>query len=448
MDRVAIRTRKYSFVHIFLTSALLSTSLVQAQTSTDRIIGQATLPNVVQYALSNQPLIQQSLLDEEITEFQIKSRLSEWYPQINFNYLYQHNFKVQTAVIGGNPIKLGVNNTSAAQFSASQNIFNRDVLLASRTKSTVRQQAKQYTEDTKIDVVVNVSKAFYDVATAEQRDKVARRNILRLERTLRDTRAKYDAGIVDKTDYKRATIALNNSIATKKANQEELKAKTEYLKSLMNYPIDASLDVVYDSAALEQEIVLDTLQGIDYNKRIEYRILQTQRRLQEANVQYNKWSYIPTLSANGAYNLNYQNNQFGKLYSQSFPQSYAGLTLSFPIFQGGKRKWEIKQSQWELKRTDLAIINLQNSMNAEYSGALADYKASLANFIATRENVFLAQEVYDVILLQYNSGIKTYLEVSVAENEVRTAQINYFNALYQVLASKVDVERSRGEINQ
>ncbi len=51
---------------------------------------------------------------------------------------------------------------------------------------------------------------------------------------------------------------------------------------------------------------------------------------------------------------------FAKLYSQSFPNSYAGLTLSFPIFEGGKRKYDIQQSEWELKRTDLDLVNLKN----------------------------------------------------------------------------------------
>ena len=72
--------------------------------------------------------MQQSLIDEKITEFQVKSRLADWYPQVNFNFFYQHNFQVQTSVIGGNPVRLGVNNTSSAQFSASQSIFDRDVL--------------------------------------------------------------------------------------------------------------------------------------------------------------------------------------------------------------------------------------------------------------------------------------------------------------------------------
>lgn len=416
------------------------------QPTGDSLLQDASLPNVIRYAIKNQPRVQQALVDEKITDLQVKSRLADWYPQVNFNYIYQHNFQVQTNIIGGNPVRLGVANTSAFQFGATQTIFNRDVLLANRTRNEVRLQARQQSENTRIDIASDVSKAFYDVLATEQQIRVSDENIVRLERSLRDARAQYDAGVVDKTDYKRATIALNNARALRKSNEEALKAKTEYLKALMNYPETGELKIVYDSATLEQEIPVDTMQGVDYSRRIEYQLLETQRRLQEANVQYNRWSYLPSLSANGAYNLNYLNDQFSKLYNSSFPASYAGLTLAFPIFQGGKRKYNLEQSKWQLKRTDLEIINLKNSVNAEYASALAAYKSALVNYLAVRDNVELAQEVYDVINLQYRSGIKTYLEVITSETDLRTAQINYFNALYQVLSSKIDVQRTKGDL--
>lgn len=422
-------------------------SLHSAAQQQDSLLTDATLPNVISYALKQQPVVQQAQIDERITDMQVKSKLADWFPQVNFNYLYQHNFQVQTSIIGGNPVKLGVDNTSALQLTASQTIFNRDVLLAKRTGSMVRQQAQQQTAGTKIDVVANVSKAFYDVLATEQQIKVTDENITRLQKSLNDAKNQYDAGVVDKTDYKRATIALNNALAARKSNEEVLKAKKAYLKQLMNYPVSADLNIVYDSATLEGEIAVDTAQGADYSKRIEYRILETQRSLQEANVQYNKWAYIPSLSANGAYNLNYLNNSFGKLYNTSYPNSYAGLTLSFPIFQGGKRHYNIRQAEWELKRTDLDIVSLKNEVNSEYSAALAGYKANLANYFAVKENVELAKEVYEVIQLQYRSGVKTYLEVITAETDLRTAQINYFDALYGVLSSKIDVQKSLGQIN-
>jgi outer membrane protein TolC len=440
------RKHYYAPVYILLVTSLLFSFKSYAQPTGDSLLADASLPNIIQYAIKRQPLVQQSLIDEQTTDLQIKSKLADWYPQINFNYLYQHNFQVQTSIIGGNPVKLGVDNTSALQFTASQAIFNRDVLLAKRSKGDVQQLARQLTGSTKIEVAVNVSKAFYDVLATEQQVKVVNENIVRLERSLKDARARFDAGIADKTDYKRATIALNNARVAKKTNEEALNAKTAYLKALVNYPERASLIIRYDSAALEQEIILDTLTGVDYSRRIEYTILQTQRKLQEANLKYNKWSYLPSVSANAAYNLNYLNNNFGKLYNQSLPNSFAGLTLSVPIFQGGKRKYNIELAEWQIKRTDLEIVSFQNSVNAEYTAALSDYKASLANYLSIKENVLLAQEVYDVINLQYRSGIKTYLEVITAETDLRTAQLNYFNALYQVLTSKIDVQKSTGEI--
>ena len=348
--------------------------------------------------------------------------------------------------MGGNTIRLGVDNTSAGQFTVSQTLFNKDVLLARRTKGDVQLQTQQATESNKIEVVANVSKAFYDVLATKQQIKVAAENIVRIERSLQDATNQYKAGIADKIDYKRATISLNNIKASKKSNEALLKAKIEYLKSLMGYPDTAGLNIGYDSLAMEKEIVIDTLQLPDYKTRVEYKLLETQQKLLQSNVLYNKWSYLPTVAANGAYNLNYQNNEFTKLYNQNYPNSFAALTVVIPIFQGGKRKYNIKTAELQLKRSGQDIINLKNAVNAQYAQALAAYKSNLENYSALKENVALAKEVYDVVQLQYRSGIKTYLEVITAETDLRTSQINYFNALYQVLSAKVDVQRALGQI--
>src|SRR5258707_8215988 len=89
-------------IFTLVVSLFLQSLQTNAQQNPDSLLRQADLPNIIQYALKRQPAVEQSLVDERITELQIKSRLSEWYPQVNFGYLYQHNFKVQTSVIGGN----------------------------------------------------------------------------------------------------------------------------------------------------------------------------------------------------------------------------------------------------------------------------------------------------------------------------------------------------------
>jgi len=438
---------------LILYGLLSNPALAQQQ---DSVLTNATLDNVVDYAMKHQPLIQQSQLDEESTNFQIKSKLADWYPQINFNYNFLHNFVLQpnyAAQIGG-VVRFGVYNSSLGQFALTQNIFNRDVLLASKTASNVRINARQTTSSRKIDLAVSVTKAFYDVLATSQQIKVGQGDVIRLKQSQKTAYDQYTGGIVDKTDYKRASITLSNTQATLKTNQELLKYKLEYLKQLMGYPTISELNIAYDTLQMENEILLDTTQTVDYKDRIEYKQLSTQRDLQKLNVKYSQWAYLPTASLNGSYNFYYlgiadggKTNSLSDVYKTNTPYSLATLNVSIPIFQGFKRPANIKQQKWALKRLDWDVTNLEHTVNSQYAQSLAAYKANLTTYLALKENMQLAKEVYDVIQLQYKNGVKTYLEVITAETDYRTSRINYFNALYAVLSSKIDVQKALGQIN-
>ncbi|MGN6194498.1 MAG: TolC family protein [Ginsengibacter sp.] len=448
MARNKEKKRRGNKTIIFI-AFIISTFSVHAQQkdSLPSLLPLASLQNCIQYAIQHNPDIQNAKINQDITETIIKSKLADWYPQVNFNYNVQHNFKLPTLNFNGNIVHTGTQNTSGADFGVTQNIFNRDVLLASRTSKDVRLAAAQNTKEQKINLAVEVSKAFYDIILTVQQLKVIEADIVRTNQSLKDAYYQYQAGIVDKTDYKRATIALNNAKAQQKSGEESLKAKNAALKALMGYPGTKLLDLSYDTTQMEKEIYFDTTQVVDYNNRIEIQQLETQKKLQEYNLQYYKWSFLPDVSAFGNYNLNYLNNQFSKLYAQSYPNSYAGITLSIPIFQGGKRLQQIKQAQYQIVQASNDIRSYENTINSQYENALASYKSNLYNYLSLKENLSLASEVYDVIQLQYRSGVKAYLDVITAESDLRTAQINYYNALYQLLSSKIDVAQALGTIN-
>lgn len=424
---------------------LLSVSVSQAQTN-DSLLQAASLQNCVQYAIKHQPVVQQSLLDEEITERQIRIKLADWYPQLNFNYNYQRNFQLSTTVFGGNLIKIGVDNQSLGQLALTQTVFNRDVLLASRTANDVRKQAKQTTVSNKIDVTVNVSKAFYDVLLTQQQIALDTETIDRLSRSFKNAYDQYTGGIVDKIDYKRAVISLNNAKAQKHQDDANLVAKYAYLRDQMGYPVGGTLNLVYDSTQLEKDALIDTTAAINYDNRIEYQLLQTQKRLQLSNLTYYKWGYLPSVNAFGTYNANYLNNTFSKTYSDNYPNSFAGISLAFPIFQGGKRIQQIRQAALQVKRVDYDIINLKNNISSAYSQALAAYKGAFVFYNILKDNLAIATDVYNTVQLQYKEGVKTYLDVIFAETDLRSAQVNYTNALYQVLSSKLDVQRQLGSV--
>jgi outer membrane protein TolC len=406
-----------------------------------------TLQNCVRYALMHQPSVHESMVDEEIAERTIQSKLADWFPQLNLNFNVQHNPQLPVAIVQGAPVNQGLANSSNIQFTATQALFNKDVLLASSSASDVRAFVRQRTSSTKIDVVVNVSKAYYATLVTKQQIVLFDEAVLRLDQSYKDAYTKYQGGIVDKTDYMRALIALNNVKADRNQAQELLKARYASLKEQMGYPVDANLELDGGNTPMEHEALLDTTQSVTYENRIEFQLLQTQKRLQEDNLNYYEWSFIPSLSAYGGYTINYQNNLFDPLYNQKYPSSFVGLQLSFPLFQGGKRIQQIKQARLQVDRFDYDLRSLTNSINTQFAVALANYKSNLNNYAALTENLQYAQDVYRTIQLQYKAGTKSYLEFITAETDLRTAQINRINALYQLLVSKLDLQKALGQIS-
>lgn len=442
--------------HLFLSNILIFFPVILfAQNTADTTAAVITLKQSIDFALRNQPQLKQANIDEQINERDIKISLSNWLPQINTSGSYQHYFQRPAQVAaggtggtgGGTQPNLAIaHNVSNIGVNASQVLYNNDVLQASRASKYSRQYYKQNTESSKIDVVTDVSKAFYDVLLSQRQLDIIKEDIIRLRRSLKDAYSRYQAGVVDKTDYKQATIALNNSLASQKQTQEAIKSKTALLKQIMGFNPDKPLALSYDSARLQSEAVIDTNQILNYTNRVEYRLLQTQKNLLNLNVSYYKWGYLPSLSAVGGYSLAYFNDNFSKMYKDAYPTSFAGLSLSIPIFTGGKRLQNLAKARLQVERTDLDLVNSRNAINTEYAQALANYKSNYFNWKTLDDNVTLAKDVYKVVDLQYREGVKTYLDVIVSQADLRTAELNYYNALFQLLSSKIDLERALGTL--
>lgn len=421
--------------------------LLFAQTPADSLPATITLKQSINFALRNQPALKQAAIDRVINEKDIDISLSSWLPQITSSNQYQHYFR------GGpvNAAQVNAGGTAFREFSTlgaqiNQTIYNNEVLQASKASKYSRLYYSQNEVSSRIDVVSDVSKAFFDVLLSQRQLSIINENIIRLQRSLKDASSRYQAGVVDKIDYKQATIALNNELAQRKQTTETIKVKMATLKQIMGIQADKSFELSYDSTRYEQEAVADTNQTLNYTNRIEYQLLQTQKNLQNVNVNYYKYGFLPSLAAVGSYNLIFLNNNLAHLYSRSFTNAYAGLTLNIPIFQGGRRLKNLSRARLQVERTDLDIINQQNAISTEYVHALAAYKSNYNNWQTLKQNVALATDVYSVVSLQYREGVKTYLDVIVAQSDLRTAQLNYYNALFQVLASKIDLQKALGTL--
>jgi outer membrane protein TolC len=310
---------------------LVISNFLVGQTAQDTLPPRVTLSQCITYALKNQALIKQSILDEDIARKDIRIALSGWYPQLEADANVEHFLKAPIAYFPdmNNPpeytpyiaLNSTAKNISTGIFSVNQTLYSNDLFLASRTSGELQNQASENTENSKINTYVDVTKAFFDVLLTEEQINVLKEDILRLQHNFNDAYSYYKSGMTDKIDYQRTEISLSNTQAQRKSAEEALKAKYSVLKHLMGVVPEKQFTVLYDSSKFENEIIIDTTKNLNYNNRIEYQLLQTTLKLQNFGISYYKWSFLPTLSAFYNYDPSFANNQFSDLYKSNNPTS-------------------------------------------------------------------------------------------------------------------------------
>src|ERR1700744_865318 len=253
-----MRIKYYLFLNLIF--VILLPCKLFAQSPADTTDKQLTLKQCVDFALKNQPAVRQAAIDEAINEKDIAINLSAWLPQVSSTGVYDYYFKGSPiTAVGTNPSATSspasttsnIDNLSTLGLQANQVIYNNEVLQAAKAAKYSRQYYKQNTFSSQVNVVSDVSKAFFDVLLSEKQLDILNEDIKRLQRSLKDAYTQYKAGTVDKTDYKQATINLNNSIASRKQTEEAIKSKLAYLKQIMGLNANGKFTLVYDSTRYE-----------------------------------------------------------------------------------------------------------------------------------------------------------------------------------------------------
>ena len=443
--------RSGAFVLVLcLSVSLISEAEAQAINTNSSQVQTLTLKDCIDYALQNQPALKQSLINVSITKATNAINLSGWLPQVGSSIGFVHYTQLPTSFTNLNgqevAVKAGVANTFIPGITATQNIFAPGLLYAATSAKLNLQASKLVIDSTKINVVASVSKTFYNLLLTLKEIDVLKEDTVRLAKNLKDAYNQYVGGIVDQTDYEEAAITLNNSKAQLWQANENVVPQYAALKQLMGYPPQNQFNVSFDTAQMMKDIALDTTEQLQYEKRIEFKQLNTIQALQHKLTNYYWVSLAPSLGAYFDYNYEYENNHLPSLFSAAYPNSLVGLSLNLPIFTGFSRLENIHRSKLQEKVLALSEDNLKSAIYTEYSQALANYRSNLYNLGLLNDNVTMAKKTYGVVDMQYRQGIVPYLNVITAESNLISSEIGYINSLFQVLSSKIDLQKAMGNI--
>jgi outer membrane protein len=446
-----------------------------------------SLDDCIKYALENTVDIKNARVDEQIADSKVKETIGIGLPQVDGSVGIQHNPKLprfysqydpdQDAAFGDLSSIPGIQpgdlialpnffqqpSAGTAGITINQLLFNNSYLVGLKASDTYQSLSRKATQQTQIQVIENVAKAYYAVLVSNERIALFDNNIARVDSLLRTTRAMNENGFAEAIDVDRTQVTLNNLKTERLIFINTQRLSLGLLKFQMNFPMDQDLPISgkLEDLKINENLFTEYEQGWDYKDRIEYKILDTQKRLQELEIKNRFSQSTPSLVAFANLGYSTMSPNVGGLFKTEssvektdsygpdswYPYSTLGVTLNIPIFSGLQRSARLQQSKLELVKIENQYSSLKQAIDLSIQQNTIEYKNALESLGSQRENMNLADRVAKVTKIKYEQGVGSNIEVTDAENSLRAAQINYYGALFDAILAKINLERAYAKID-
>lgn len=445
---------------------------------------QLSLEDAIDYALENSLKVKDAQIAIADAEEQIVERRSTGLPQVNGSLRFQHYLAVprqplpegfdifglfgqalavdlydqlspptQMAVdqsFSGNGggggeegIAFFLQNNFTAGVDISTMIFDGSFFVALKAARAYRQYTLRDYATKQRDVENAVIEAYLPVLLLQENIELLQKNIKNLEQLLFETRELYKAGFAEQLDIDRQELSLSNLRIERENLVRQKNISVTNLKYTIGFPIDEPLVVSddLDAMATEAEVLLS--EDANPAARPEVALIDQAIRMNELNIKLNKAGYLPSLSAFGAVQQQYQGNDFETGFWA--PSAYVGLSMDVPIFDGFNKKAKIQRARLDLEKARIQREDLVRGISLEVANAQTNFRNASSRLQSQEQNLNLAERIYETAQVKYREGVGSSLEVTQAEQSLYTTQSNYMQALYDVLQSKARLEMALGK---
>lgn len=121
-----------------------------------------------------------------------------------------------------------------------------------------------------------------------------------------------------------------------------------------------------------------------------------------------------------------------------------GITLQIPIFSGGQRYHNVKQSQIQLYQLSEQRKEVERGLRLSIKNNYDLINKNIEQVVATQSSIDLARRGHEITLKRYETGMGTIVDVNAAALAVLNAELQNRNAIYDYLAAKADLEKVLG----
>lgn len=417
-----------------------------------------SLEQCITYAIENHISLKNAQLEQEKAGYKITETKATGLPQVNGKIDFTENVKVQSQFLPANafdptgdpnktiPLAFGVAHSANASVTASQMIFNGSYLVglqAARTYEILSQQNKDKSEE---DIRVNVTKAYYGALVNQERIAMILTNKAQIEKLQDDARILVKEGMMEPIELSKLTVSLNNLITELEKIESLQKISDNLLKFNMGMPLTENLVLTDQLNTILTSSDVNTAAQLNVAGRKDYQILETQLELTELNIKNYKMNSLPSAAAFGTMGANNGTITFSELpkFGNWRPYGYVGAQINIPMFSSFRNKSLI---QIETVNKQLLINNMNlasQGFEFEYYQHLENYNNYKKSLDRQRENLLLANQIYENAKIKYTNGVGSSYDIVVAESSLKTAQSGYLSTVYDLLVTKVDLEKTSG----
>ena len=481
---------------LFMFSAIMyaqePTSVVAATAEADQSVGDSLIVDIetaLSIAMSESPSIKIANMEIEKKEYTKRSTQSALFPQIDAVGQYTRTIQKQTMYLDGGfgggmtpdidpseftPEELKIVDVlnrvlsgptpdpsdepeegEGIQFGRSNMwtagvVVNLPIIVPSLWKniqltSIDVEMAVEQSRSSKIELANQVKKAFYGVLLAQDSYNVYKKTFDTESEVLKDIKNKFEKGLVAEYDLITASVRLQNIIPEMLQTKNAVQLAILQLKAMMGIDLEVPLGIVGSLENYEDEMyadLLDTDLSLINNSDLRQIDLQIEQLKKVYELRTSQ--YLPTLTANLSYQYMSQNNDFKFSDYRWDPYATAGVTLSIPLFDGGKKHYDRKEANLSISQVEMQRKDAERQIKLMLQNQINQIAKSIEQVNALKTTREQAEKGYEIALKRYETGMGTIVDVNQAALGVTNTGLQYNNAIYDYIAAKSELEKVLG----
>jgi OMF family outer membrane factor len=410
-----------------------------------------SLQQCIDTAQVNNKSMQISRNSMEVGEQKHKEAQASLIPKVNVNadYRYYANLPYQfmpLSAFGGvdgqfKEVQFGVPHNINANFQLTMPLYNPLVYGAIRSTKIGSEISGLQVQKTTEQVFFEISNLYYNAQILNSQLAFIDSNLVNNKRLLKNLQLLKEQLLAKGTDVSRVQLQI-----------EQLTNQHEIIANKYDQVINALKFTMGISA--ERSISIETLslyhpenKEYECTSTIDIRLSEVQSRLLVSELRSLKNTRLPSLSLYGTYGTagygyDKQPNEFLKFY----PIGYAGLQLTYPLFNGTITQRKINQKKLEVRNSELQQSLITEQTNMQINNARKQRTVAQHSLETTLSQIVLGQSVYGQTILQQVQGTAGLPDVLLADNALREAQQNYLTAVVEYLKADLELKKLTGNI--